>query len=292
MIPAFVNARGGSAAQARAALQEAGCFDVQLLQPDQLTAAIERVVRTGAARIVVAGGDGTVAAAAAVTVGTSTELAVVPGGTLNHFARDHGLPAEPAAAAAVARDGRTTTADVAYAGDHLFLNTSSVGAYVTFVRLRERMEPVLGYRLASLAAGIRLLFRLHAVHLALEVDGVAKSYHTPLVFMGVGERECRIPLLGGRIGGGSHALHVLVVGQKSTARLLLTALAAVALGLRREAATADLDAYLVDRCTIRLHRERASVSLDGEIVTLASPLEYRIERGALRIVVPRMAAQR
>lgn len=286
MIPAFVNSRGGSATQAAAALQEAGCFDVQVLQPGELTAAAERAVRSGSVRIVVAGGDGSVAAAAAITIGTSTELAIVPGGTLNHFARDHGIPTEPAAAAVIARDGRTTLADVAYAGDQLFLNTSSVGAYVTFVRLRERMEPVVGYRLASLLAGVRLLFRPHAVHLALEVDGVAKSYRTPLVFIGVGERESRIPLLGGRVTGGNRALHVMVLRENGPARLLIAALVAVALGIRREAATPSLDAYLVDRCTVDLHRERASVSLDGEIVTLASPLEYRIERGALRIVVP------
>lgn len=291
MIPAFVNALGGSATDARSALDEAECFDVHEVRPDALSAEIEGAVSRGASRIAVAGGDGTIATAAAVLAGTPTELALVPGGTLNHFARDNGIPTELPAAVAVARDGRVVAADAAYAGDRLFLNTSSVGAYVTFVRLRERLEPSIGYRLASLVAVMRLLLRLRPVHLQLEVDGVVRSYRTPLVFIGVGERECRIPLLGGRVEGGSRALHVLVVREKSAARLLLVALAAVALGIRHEAATPDLDAFLVDRCTIDLHRPRASVSLDGEIVTLPSPLEYRIERGALRIVVPRPSQQ-
>ena len=107
--------------------------------------------------MVVAGGDGTLASAAAVLAGTGTALAVLPGGTLNHFARDHGIPTELDEALELATAGREAEVDVGYVNDLLFLNTSSVGAYVQFVELRDRLERHLGYRTASILAGLRIL---------------------------------------------------------------------------------------------------------------------------------------
>ena len=44
--------------------------------------------------IVVGGGDGTISAAASTLIGTGTMLGILPLGTLNHFARDLGIPAD------------------------------------------------------------------------------------------------------------------------------------------------------------------------------------------------------
>src|SRR5215207_7797872 len=85
-IPAFVNPESGSGAAALEALREAGAFDVAECAPGTLEDQIGEAVRGGAERIVVAGGDGTIAVAAAALVGTQTALGVVPGGTLNHVA--------------------------------------------------------------------------------------------------------------------------------------------------------------------------------------------------------------
>jgi hypothetical protein len=46
---------------------------------------------------------------------------------------------------------------------------------------------------------------------------------------------------------------------------------------------------VVDHCRIEFRRPRGRVALDGEIVEMVSPLEYRIERDALRIVVPEVS---
>ncbi|MGH3780413.1 MAG: diacylglycerol kinase family protein [Pseudonocardiaceae bacterium] len=65
----------------------------------------------------VAGGDGTVAAVAAVAAGRGLPLVVVPAGTLNHFARDVGVPELSDAVKAVhdgsvvAVTGRTRSAE-------------------------------------------------------------------------------------------------------------------------------------------------------------------------------------
>jgi diacylglycerol kinase family enzyme len=150
-IPAFVNARSGSADAAREAIAADGRFALHAIEPAALDDALRAEVARGTPRVVVSGGDGTLTGAARVLAGTQTALAVLPGGTLNHFARDLGLPSDDLAACLhVAATGPVRPADAATVNGVLFLNTSSVGVYVNFVRARERIEGWgLGYRSAS-----------------------------------------------------------------------------------------------------------------------------------------------
>ena len=289
-IPAFVNPTAGSGDAARAALEEAGVFDVEAGDPSSLDARIERALADGPDRIVVAGGDGTVAHAASKLVGTNTALAIVPGGTLNHFARDHGIPTDHREASKTAAEGAVTTADVAFVNDRMFLNTSSVGAYVIFVRTRERLERYLGYHLATLVAALRLLGRVRPFTVKLELDGTARQYRSALVFVGVGERELQLPSVGGRAEGGRRGLHVIVVRGGTSARLVAAGLTAAFRGNAAIARGTLADTFVVDRCTIELRRRRGRVAVDGELVDMTSPLEYRIERDALRLVVPNHTA--
>src|ERR671915_2212298 len=140
-ILALVNPKSGRADKAHAALDEAGSFDVRVADPKRLADVISKAVTDGKRRIVVAGGDGTIATAAHALVGTGVELGIVPGGTLNHFARDLGIPADLPSACEIAADAtQRACADVGYVNGVLFVNTSSVGAYVRLVRTREHLE--------------------------------------------------------------------------------------------------------------------------------------------------------
>lgn len=281
-----MNDAAGTAAEARAVLERAGGFAVRNTPPEQLSHVLREELAAHPPRIVVSGGDGTIGTAAVAVLETHTELAILPGGTLNHFARDHGVPVALEEAVRCATTGTVLHADVAYANDRLFLNTSSVGAYVTFVRLRERLEHFLPYRLASIVAGIRLFFNLRSVRVELVVDGEVRRYDTPLVFIGVGERETRAPHLGSRIQHGRHLLHVLVVRERRAARLIALGIEAAARGLRRVARTPEVDAFLVAECTVGVAGPEQRIALDGELVRTGMPVRYRIVPGALPVVVP------
>ena len=285
-IPAFVNLASGSGKDARDALVALGKFEIEACEPTSVDRQIERVVHAGADRVVIAGGDGTVAKAAAALVGQETALAIVPGGTLNHFARDHGIPTDKAKAAELSATGATATTDVATLNGRVFLNTSSVGAYVVFVRTRERLERHLGYRLATIVAALRLLGRVRAFTVELELDGVLRRYRSALVFVGVGERTLQLPSLGSRAENGRRGLHVIVIRGGTWARLIAAGFSAAFGGTRAIARGTLADSYVVDHCRVEFPRLRGRVALDGEILEMVSPLEYRIERDALRIVVP------
>lgn len=282
---AFLNAGGGSAKDARGALVKAG-FDVEDVQPDKLEERLKRAITDGAKRLVVAGGDGTIGTAASLVAKTDVELGVLPAGTLNHFAKDHDIPEDLAEAAEVARSGRVEGADLGYLHNSVFLNTSSIGAYVTFVRVRDRFEKAFGYKIASFIALLRMFSTLRTFSVELEVDGEKKSYRTPLVFIGVGEREFQPPELGSRVANGERALHVMVVRGRKPARLLAIALAGVSRGIAYADRLPEFDTFLVDSCRVELTRPSATVAMDGELKGMEAPFEYRIERDAIRLVVP------
>jgi diacylglycerol kinase family enzyme len=281
---AFLNVKCGNVNAARDALESAG-FDVEEIEPGEMEETLRKAVQDGAERILVAGGDGTIATAAALVASTDTELAILPGGTLNHFARDHGIPTDLGDAAKVAGNGKVVGADLGFVNDCVFLNTSSIGAYVTFVRARERLEKRFGYKISSFLAGTRMLSEIRAFNVELEVDGVSKSYRSSMVFIGVGERELQLPTLGSRVENGKRGLHVMVVRGRRPARLFAVALNAIARGTKEASMLPEFESFIVDRCRIDLSPARATVAVDGELKTMDTPLDYRIERDALRLVV-------
>jgi diacylglycerol kinase family enzyme/membrane-associated phospholipid phosphatase len=139
----------------------------------------------------VAGGDGSVAAVAAVAVERGLPLAVLPTGTLNHFARDVGVES-PAAAAAALATGNAVAVDLATvtvdgARKRALVNTASLGGYPDLIRLRERWQQRIGKWPAAALALVRVLAA--AKPLTLDFDGHLASAW--LLFVGNGPYEPR-----------------------------------------------------------------------------------------------------
>lgn len=144
---------------------------------------VEQVLRDAAADaevLGVAGGDGTVATAAAVARSADLPLAVFPAGTFNHFARDIGCDTTAATIGAI-RAGHVTRVDTVWLNDeHLILNTASIGAYPQFVRTRTRLQRRISRPLATAYAVLRVVRR--APHVRIDVDG--KEVETALFLIG------------------------------------------------------------------------------------------------------------
>lgn len=127
------------------------------------------------------GGDGTVGCAAGTAVEQSLPLLVLPGGTLNHFARDAGIDSVETAARAASK-GEAVRADLGSVVVErglpdtpettrlTMLNTASIGVYPNLVRRRERLTPALGKPLAGLIAGFRTFAA--ATPSSLRINGV------------------------------------------------------------------------------------------------------------------------
>lgn len=151
---------------------------VELGEDADVAAELRR--RAGAARALgVAGGDGSVNAAAAVAVEHDLPLLAVPAGTLNHLAGDLGLDSVAGCAEAVQR-GSLACVDVAEIDGRPFLNTASLGAYVALVDAREALQGRIGKWPAAAVAAVRVLRRCRPVR--VEIDGNPQAVW--LLFLG------------------------------------------------------------------------------------------------------------
>ena len=103
-------------------------------------AAARAAAAAGAEAVVAVGGDGTISSVASALVGSNTPLGVIPAGTLNHFARDLGIPVDLPGAVATIAARHMTTIDVGSVNDRIFLNNSSIGIYPDIVHARDQLR--------------------------------------------------------------------------------------------------------------------------------------------------------
>lgn len=210
----------------------------------------------GGARLVVAGGDGSIAPVAALASVLEVPLAVVASGTANDFARKLGLPRDPRDACALAADpaARTLTLQLARAGARPFVNAASCGLSVVAAHRATPLKPRLG-PLAYAAGALRAGLTGHPIAARVDDDAGRAVFdgHAWQVIVGAT----------GAFGGGSgiaeadprdHLLDVVVVTAGSRLGLVRRAF-----GLR----------------TGRIVRQRGVVHARSRALTIATPAGTR-----------------
>jgi diacylglycerol kinase family enzyme len=249
-----------------------------------IATATRRALSDGSATIVAAGGDGTVNAMAAIVTGTEAALGVLPLGTLNHFAKDLGVPLAIADAARTIARGRVALVDVADVNGHVFVNNSSVGLYPRLVweRIHEQRR---GRRksLAMLLAIARVWRRYRRVSVSVAHGAGERIVHTPFVFVGNNEYLLEGVRLGGRTRLDEGCLHVCMapgLGKLEVAGVLVAALCGHLRGIDR------FESIKTTGFSISARRRHLGVTADGELLVLKTPLLYHVRPHALRVIVP------
>jgi diacylglycerol kinase family enzyme len=275
------------AAQIRAAFAAVSVeADVHLCAGEDLVATARRAAGSGVDAVVAAGGDGTVSAVASALLGGDVALAVLPLGTLNHFAKDLGMPLDLEGAAAAIAAGRLGRLDAGEVNGRSFVNNSSIGLYPEIVTSRDEQRRTVGrskwWAMAIAAARVLRRFPLLRVRVATPEREVVST--TPFVFIGNNDYETGALSLGKRqrLDGGHLALYMVRCrGRFHMFWLMVRAV------MQRLEAVRDFDYQNVDQLVVQLHgHRRLRVSLDGEVVDLQSPLHYRIRAGALPVFLP------
>jgi diacylglycerol kinase family enzyme len=266
--------------------------EVRLVHPDEANdiSALAGEAATGDERVVVAaGGDGTISAVAAALVDTDKVLGVLAVGTLNHFAKDLGLPLDLESAIETIVAGEVVAVDVGEVNGRIFINNSSLGLYPRIVSNRQAQQQRLarGKWTAFFWATIQALRRFPFLDLRITLDGEVLSRRTAFLFVGNNEYEIAGFNLGSRmcLNAGKLGLYLT----RSTGRLGLFRLAFHALFGRVDQAK-DFDAFCVTEARIETGKRRVLVARDGEVDRIETPLSYRIRPAALRVLVPRKGA--
>jgi len=269
-----------------AACAEAGLeATVALCEPEHVAATTRAVARSGVDCVIAAGGDGTVSTVAAGLVGGDVPLAVLPLGTLNHFARDLGVPAELGRAARAIATGRVARIDVGDLDGRTFVNNSSIGLYPEIVIQRDEDRRVTGRSKARamLVACARVLRRFPLLHVRIGTDRGVLRAQTPFVFVGNNVYSIDILRLGRRRALDRGELCLYMIRSTTRARMFWLMVRA---SLQRLRAVKDFEAHLVREAVVYTGRHHLEVALDGEVVRMTPPLHYRIRPRALPVIVP------
>jgi len=289
-VSVIINERSGTAARPDAGGEVQALFakaGVQtrlerVREPGDIAARARQAASRGDV-LVAAGGDGTVSTVAGVAVETNATFGVLPMGTLNHFAKDVGIPLDLEEAVSVIVAGHVRLLDVGDVNGRIFVNNSSVGLYPRMV-LERKVEQRRGHRkwIAFALAMVRTWRHYRMVVARLGVDGKELAVRTPFIFVGNNQYQVEGFQLGGRsrLDGG----RLSIFAAPDAGRFEILALPMRALTNHLSAATPFL-AFQTDRMAVDVFRRRVSVALDGEVGVMHGPLEYRIRPRALRAIV-------
>jgi len=264
--------------------------ECEILAPERgtdFTTLAKQAVADGATTVVAGGGDGTINAVASALAGSEARLGVLPLGTLNHFAKDLGIPLTLEDAVRNVFTGRPLAVDVGEVNGRLFLNNSSLGIYPRIVRLREAHERKGVRKWIAFAKALSYVLRHpRSIYLRLKIDDEhARARKTPFVFVGNNRYEISGLSIGKRAGltdGRIWICQAPTADRWGLFRLTLRALA----GWIRDS---DLEAAEAREVWIDLRhdaRRETDVSTDGEVARMAAPFHYRSRPGALTVIVP------
>ena len=251
------------------------CVLVEPAKADLVTA-FHRAARKAEADggiLVAVGGDGTIGSAAQAALAHGCPLGVIAHGTFNLFAREHGLPLEPAAAARAILEGQPQPVPVGWINQRTFLVNASLGFYP---RLLE-----------DLLAALKTLFQWRRqLHLQIELDGVQHRLRTPTLFVG----NCRsqlerlgiaTALLDAAEQGALVGLAPRTSGPWAKWRLMARGLAG------RLGDSEEMDSFALRTLSVSAGRRREiDVAADGEVVRMTLPLRITPAPRPLLLVKP------
>lgn len=268
------DAGGGAAERVERALR-AGGAEVEVFPPDRA----DEAAASGAERMAIAGGDGSLAPAALAAGNAGIPVVVIPTGTANDFAGAAELPEALDAACGLALRGeRTRRVDLGRLGERPFLNVASAGLAPKAARRAAGLKGALG-SLAYLAGAIEAGARAQPLRCRAECDG-SELFEGEVWQLTVG--------CSGAFGAGSSVggelddgrLRVVAVPARSRASLLRRAY-----GLRRGRIGEQAGVAAASCATARLDLPPGTeLNVDGELVE-SGPVEARVEPGAFELVV-------
>lgn len=234
-------------------------------------------VARGADLLGAAGGDGTQALVAAVSVEHGLPFVVISAGTRNHFALDLGLDREhpDTGLAALTEDAVELHVDLGYVEGRPFVNNASFGAYAAVVQSPAYRDDKTRTTLDVLPdlltgdSGPRLVARADGV--VVERPQAVLVSDNPYGMGDVAGLRRRARLDTGKLG--------VVAVRVDTARQ--------AVELLRRNGTRGVTTLTADEVVVEADTPQVPVGIDGEAVLLPTPVRCTIRPRALRVRVPR-----
>jgi len=239
------------------------------------------LVRAGAPRVAIAGGDGTVARAVTELAFKSTALAILPLGTFNNFAAALNIPRDLHAALRLLWEGTVSEVDLGEVGGSYFTEAAGSGLFADFVALNGtdgRKRP-----LRALYAAARTLLANRAYPMRLEIDGKPYAGHLSLLMVANSYRVgMALPVASGaRMTDGN--LNVVLVEALTRRELLPYARATAAQMLQTLPKV-----HVMTAREVRLKAPQGTRVHCDDRLLLRSPVIFSARPKALKVLVPKL----
>lgn len=234
--------------------------------------------------IVACGGDGTVRSVAQLGYTKKIIFGVIPAGTLNHFAQTAGIPNTIAAAVELIYKKHTAKPiDIGLVNNNVFLNNSSVGMYSKLVQKREQWQQKFSKPVALVMSVLWQLFNIRRMHYVVNNGAVQINGKFSLILVGNGVYKYSKGSFGRETLNGDKLSLYLFGG----ANVYQVARSLLHLILGKNYKHRVFTHKNLTDLTIISSKKVLSVALDGEVMQLANPLNYKIEHDALKILIPK-----
>ncbi len=240
--------------------------------------------------VIAAGGDGSVNRAAGLCYQYKARMGVIPLGTFNYFAREIGIPLEPLEALKIALEGKEINVSIGLANDRVFLNNASAGLYCTLIREREAATASWGRMrmIGAVSAFISLLRGGRPRRMIISKDNVKEQFKTSLLFVGHNKLQ-----LGG-LGLNANIVNCKDTGQLGAVIMKPSGRFEILRMILKSAVKSLDDERIIHFChhdfTVTTARKRIDFVIDGEIFQENSPIRFKMQENALRVMAPAEAA--
>tara|TARA_R100000306_G_C4381331_1_gene144729 strand:- start:4665 stop:5615 length:951 start_codon:yes stop_codon:yes gene_type:complete len=274
-----------------------------LLKTDQLHPGpdfeqdVDRAIRDAAAEkavLLIAGGDGTVntflgrMSVLNSTVGKTT-LAIIPRGTFNYFARDHGIPTEANEAIINALEGVAQPVPLCWVNREPFCVSASLGVYPKIMKARERILAKTGRsRFAAVLTSIWVFLTNQKRSLiSIEHGTQVRQMKTPLVVVTCSQTQIETFDMPEASHLDKGFMILFAMRGRTSIRMLFALLKSAFGGIRNveEISYEPVQKLQITYPRIR-RRKTIEVAVDGEIRRLQNPLIFRVEHEAAQVIVP------
>jgi YegS/Rv2252/BmrU family lipid kinase len=267
------------------AASDAGLEVVRVTRELDCSALIRQRMDEGVRLFVAAGGDGTINTVIQPLVNKDAILGVIPVGTYNHFAKDLGLPLAWREALEVITSGATKPIDAARINERFFVNNVSMGLYPELVARREEKGRDYPRWKARLYAAFATLQKYPHVAVTIESEHHQEVVRTHVLIISnnsydlsrLGIEAPRLALEEGRLS---------VYWLPHVPRLALTSFVAHYLAGRVHAAP-GFRSFRTSRVKVQSSKKRFHIGVDGEVITMETPLLVTIVPQSLSVKVPR-----
>jgi diacylglycerol kinase family enzyme len=252
-------------------------IEAKVVGPEKIGAALREAVKSRPDFLIVAGGDGTVSAAADCLGGTGIPLGVLPMGTFNLAARDLGVPLDIEEAATFLAKAEVHAIDVLKVADHSCLCTTILGFYPEFAKTFERRD--IGGQwwrktLRLITALPRTFAESRPIDLTWHGEGIEGRARTKFSAFVPGRYRATTGLVPARTDFTSGKLTAYIGRQRHAAAALRGMLDYI---FGRQEENPELTMLQASSLELRAARRRhLSVMIDGEILRLALPLRLAI----------------